>query len=65
MERVPRPNVAQPVSVKEGSSVLEVLRALAIPPDAVVVLREESPVPVDASVREGDRLRVVNVFSGG
>lgn len=63
--RVPRPNTTQPVEVREGATVAEVLRRIQVPVDAVVVIRGETPIPADAPVSEGDRLRVVNVFSGG
>lgn len=63
--RIPRPNVAQSVPVPSGTTVAAVLRLLQIPPDAVVVIRGEDPVPLDAPVSEGETLRVINVFSGG
>jgi sulfur carrier protein ThiS len=63
--RVPRPNVEEALEVRDGATVQEVLRAMRVPPDAVVVLREDRPLPVDAPVRDGERLRVLTVFSGG
>lgn len=63
--RVPRPNVEQSLDVRDGARVFEVLRAAQIPPDSVVVVRDDRPLPVDAPVRDGDRLRVVSVYSGG
>ena len=63
--RVPRPNVAAPVDVPAGARVSDVLRTIGTPPDAVVVLRDGTPLPLDAVVEADDELRVVNVFSGG
>jgi sulfur carrier protein ThiS len=63
--RVPRPNVAQSFEVQEGASVADVVRKVGAHPDQVIVIRGEQPMPLDALVREGDVLRVVNVFSGG
>lgn len=63
--RLPRPNVAQDVEVEAGTRLMGLLGQLAIPPDAVVVIRQERPIPLDAPLAEGDELRVVNVFSGG
>jgi sulfur carrier protein ThiS len=63
--RVPRPNIEETVDVRDGATVEELLRSMRLPPDAVIVLREDRPLPVDAAVAEGDRLRVLNVFSGG
>lgn len=63
--RVPRPNVEQELEVRAGALVQDVLKTMAVPLDAVVVLRDGQPLPVDAELVDGDRLRVVNVFSGG
>lgn len=63
--RIPRPNVEEPVTVPEAATVATVLRLLKIPPDAVLVVRGEDPVPLDAPVAEGERLKIVTVFSGG
>lgn len=63
--RVPRPNVAQAFDVPESATVESVLRLVGAKPDAVIVLRGETPIPLDARLESGDVLRVVNVFSGG
>lgn len=63
--RVPRPNVTQLVTLDEGATVATLLRRLEIPPDAVIVIRAERPVPLDAPLGHEDTLRIVNVFSGG
>lgn len=63
--RVPRPNVEEPVRVAEGATVAQVLRTLKIPPDAVLVVRNEEPVPLDATLAEGETLKIITVFSGG
>jgi sulfur carrier protein ThiS len=63
--RVPRPNVSEALDVPEAATVAEVVRRVGAHPDQVIVIRDETPIPLDASVREGDVLRLVNVFSGG
>lgn len=63
--RVPRPNVAQDFDVPETATVEAVLRLVGAKPDAVIVLREETPIPLDARLESGDALRIVSVFSGG
>lgn len=65
VSRVPRPNVATPIDLPDGASVMEALKRLGVAPDAVVVLRQGTPLPLDAGLEAGDELRVVNVFSGG
>jgi sulfur carrier protein ThiS len=54
-----------PVEVSSGASVLDVLRKIGCAPDAVVVIRHGTPLPLDATVETDDELKVVNVFSGG
>ena len=63
--RVPRPNVSQSIDMPAGATISDVVKKVGAHPDQVIVIRDERPLPLDASVREGDVLRVVNVFSGG
>lgn len=63
--RVPRPNVEERLELAGAATVIHVLRRLQAPPDSVVVLRGDAPLPVDAALSDGDRIRVVGVFSGG
>jgi sulfur carrier protein ThiS len=65
VRRLPRPNVDEDVEVRDGATVHDVLRVIGVAPDAVVVMREDAPLPVDAPVAAGERLRVFAVFSGG
>lgn len=44
---------------------LDLLRALDLAPDAHLLVRGDIPIPVDASLAEGDRIRVLAVVSGG
>lgn len=63
--RVPRPNVVHAIDVPAGATVADVVKKVGAHPDQVIVIRDEQPIPLDASINEGDVLRVVNVFSGG
>lgn len=40
-------------------------RALGIRPELVLVFRGDRPLPADEPLREGDRLRILRVVSGG
>lgn len=53
------------VELPGGASGLDLVRALRLAPDAHVILRGETPVPEDEALRDGDRVRVVAVVSGG
>lgn len=65
VSRVPRPNVAQILDVASAATVGDVVRQVGAHPDQVIVIRGETPVPLDARVADRDVLRIVNVFSGG
>jgi sulfur carrier protein ThiS len=48
-----------------GCTVQGMLDTLGLYPDAHIVVRGKTPVPLDAPVVQGDRLRIVKVASGG
>ena len=54
-------------SVELGPSAkgLDLLQALRLAPDAHILIRGEGPIPVDESLKDGERIRVIGVVSGG
>lgn len=63
-ELVPR-RVERTVELRTGATGLDLLRSLGLPPDAHLLIRDDTPVPLDAPLQEGERIRVVGVVSGG
>jgi sulfur carrier protein ThiS len=57
--------IAQNLQLPEGATVATLLDALKLYPDANIVLRQKTPVPLTETLLEGDVLRVVKVASGG
>lgn len=55
----------QSMEVPEGSSSLDVLDRLSLLPDAYIVLRGRTPVPVDEVLNDGESIRLIKVASGG
>lgn len=53
------------ISLPEGSTVETMLDSLGLYPDAHIVVRGKTPVPVDSPLVNGDQLRIVKVASGG
>lgn len=53
------------VDVDEGTTADGLVRALGIEPELVLVFRGGDPIPGDAALAEGDRVRVLRVVSGG
>jgi len=53
------------LQLPEECTVEAMLDSLGLYPDAHIVIRGKTPVPLDSLVRPGDRLRIVKVASGG
>jgi len=56
---------AKEMRLPEGSTVEAMLDSLGLYPDAHIVVRGKTPVPVDSPLLNGDQLRIVKVASGG
>lgn len=41
------------------------MRALSLAPDAHILIRGKEPIPEDEPLREGERIQVIAVVSGG
>ncbi len=63
-EMVPR-RTEETVDLKAGARGLDLLQALRLPPDAHLLVRGDTPIPVDETLHDGDRIRVIGVASGG
>lgn len=53
------------LDVAEDATYEDLLRALDVPSETVVVFSDKEPVPIDAPVEPGRQVRVVRVVSGG
>jgi sulfur carrier protein ThiS len=53
------------VKLPEGSKVSDVLEQMKLFVDAHIVIRGKTPVPLNAEVMDGERLKVLKVASGG
>ena len=53
------------ISLPEGAKVLDVLEQLKLFADSHIVIRGKTPVPLNAEVVDGDKLKVLRVASGG
>jgi sulfur carrier protein ThiS len=49
----------------DGTTIEGMLKKLDLYPDAHIVLRGKTPLPLTDSPRDGDELRVIKVASGG
>jgi sulfur carrier protein ThiS len=53
------------VELGPASTGLDLLRALRLPPDAYVLIREDLPIAADELLVEAERIRVIRIVSGG
>lgn len=53
------------VELEEGSTGMDLVRALSLSPDVHILLRGDRPIPIDDEIGEGESIKVVNVVSGG
>jgi sulfur carrier protein ThiS len=58
-------NVLQEVDVASGSTVSDLLQKLNLKPGAFVVLKNNSPLPVDYVLIDDQELCILQVISGG
>ncbi len=58
------PEKEKVVEVEEERTYSEVLESLGINPETVVIVKGDSPLPVDSRVEEGE-VKVLRVISGG
>ncbi len=53
------------VELPEGASGYDLMKRLELAPDVHVLLRDSVPIAIDETLRDGERVRVISVVSGG
>ena len=53
------------VEVTKGTPIIEILRKLKLHPDALIIMRNNTPIPIDEKVVKDEKLSVLKVASGG
>jgi sulfur carrier protein ThiS len=43
----------------------DALKELSIPPDTVIITQNSQPIPLDSELKDGDKLALIRVLSGG
>lgn len=65
VELLPGRKKAKTIELNPGSTAEDAMRALGLYPDGWIPVRGDSPIPIDEELRDGDRLRLIAVVSGG
>lgn len=53
------------MNIKGGATGLELLKKLNLAPDAHIITRKGSPIPLDEKLSQGDKINIIQVISGG
>lgn len=53
------------LDLADGATADDAPRAIGVRPELVLVFRGDRPLPSDAPLAEGDRIRILRVVSGG
>ena len=53
------------LEVPDKSTAYDVIRSLKLQPDILIVTRNNQPIPIDESLKDQDKLKLIRVISGG
>ncbi len=53
------------VEVEKGTRVQDIVESFNFHKDMVVVVKDDLPVPIDLTLKDGDVLKIISVVSGG
>ena len=53
------------IRVKDGHTLIDILKEAGLPLDGVLIFNEGKPIPLDSPASEFGSLTVINVSSGG
>jgi len=58
-------NRTREIKMKKGSTVTDLLQKIHLKPDAIIVMRDDMPIPVDDGLDDEEELKIIHVASGG
>ena len=61
----PKGKKFEDMNLKDGSRGLELLDKMGLAPDAHIISRKSGPIPLDEKLREGEKISIIQVISGG
>jgi len=53
------------IILEKGSTVGDLLKKIKVRPDAIIVMSNDKPIPVDDALNEDQELVIIKVASGG
>lgn len=63
--KLSRSDKIKKIQIENNSTILDLLIKLDIKPDTVIVMRDNSPIPIDEKLENDEDLSIIQVSSGG
>ena len=58
-------NKIKNINIDYNSKVIDLLKKINLKPDIVIVLRDNTPIPVDEQLENNEKISIIEVSSGG
>jgi sulfur carrier protein ThiS len=63
--KISREKDKKEIDLKDGSTVIDLLKKLNLKPDTLIVLNDDIPIPIDEVLKDKQNLSIILVSSGG
>ena len=63
--KISREKDVKEIDLKDGSTVMDLLKKLNLKPDTLIVLNNDLPIPIDELLKDKQNLSIIMVSSGG
>ncbi len=58
-------NISKEIVIENGLKMYDLLKKIDLKPDNIIILRDNTPVPVDDILSDEQELTIIQVASGG
>lgn len=62
---ISRSDSIKEINIKKGSTIQDLLNELDLKPDAIIVMKDNIPIPIDQVLIKDQELSIIQVSSGG
>ena len=62
---LPREKKFKDIELKNKAQGQDLLKNLNLQPDAYIIARKDNPIPLDEELKEGEKITIFQVISGG
>jgi sulfur carrier protein ThiS len=63
--KISREKDKKEINLRDGSTVIDLLKKLNLKPDTLIVLNDDIPIPIDDVLKDKQNLSIILVSSGG